>query len=164
MRDAFGSSADEAAAQIAESIDDEQRVSIAGGLLQTRMPSAPDDMFELLLRVVAAVLDDRSITRVEHAAAQVGMSVRTLQRLFRHYVGVGPKWVIMRYRLHDAAHRLAAGEEATTVATELGWFDQAHFTKDFTALIGTSPAAYAAACAGTDDREPVAVLAASGTA
>ena len=25
-----------------------------------------------------------------------------------------------------------------------GWFDQAHFTRDFTALVGQSPAAYAA--------------------
>ena len=73
------------------------------------------------------------------------MSERTLQRLFRRYVGVGPKWVLQRARLHDAVDRIDAGRvtDLASLALELGWFDQAHFTRDFTALVGQSPAAYA---------------------
>ena len=81
------------------------------------------------------------------AAERHGLSERTLQRLFRRYVGVGPKWVLQRARLHDAVERLDTADgpvDLAALATELGWFDQAHFTRDFTALVGQSPAAYAA--------------------
>ena len=41
-------------------------------------------------------------------AARHAVSTRTLQRLFRRHVGVGPKWVLRRYRLQEAAEQLAA--------------------------------------------------------
>jgi AraC-like DNA-binding protein len=53
--------------------------------------------------------------------------------------------VIQRYRLHEAAKRLAADPSAaqSALAADLGYSDQAHFIRDFKALVGTSPAAYA---------------------
>jgi AraC-like DNA-binding protein len=67
-----------------------------------------------------------------------------LQRWFNEYVGVGPKWVINRYRLHEAIERLAGDlpVDWTQLALELGYFDQAHFIRDFKALVGVPPAAY----------------------
>ncbi|HSO64586.1 MAG TPA: helix-turn-helix transcriptional regulator, partial [Ornithinibacter sp.] len=67
-----------------------------------------------------------------------------LQRLFTHHVGVGPKWVLGRYRMHDAVRELDAGFEGTLtdLAVRYGWSDQAHFTRDFTALVGVTPGAY----------------------
>jgi AraC-like DNA-binding protein len=73
--------------------------------------------------------------------------MRRLQRLFSDYVGVGPKWVIRRYRLHEAAARAAdgAGLDLVRLAAELGYADQAHLTRDFTAMVGVPPARYARA-------------------
>jgi AraC-like DNA-binding protein len=34
------------------------------------------------------------------------------------------------------------------LALDLGYFDQAHFIKDFKAVVGRSPAEYAAMCSG----------------
>jgi AraC-like DNA-binding protein len=64
-------------------------------------------------------------------------------------VGVSPKWIIRRYRLHEAADRLANGGAAdlAELAAALGYYDQAHLTRDFTALVGKSPAEYRAAAA-----------------
>jgi AraC-like DNA-binding protein len=78
-----------------------------------------------------------------------GIPARTLQRLFNRYVGVSPKWVLRRYRLHEAAARLAEPPPGSwaQVAAELGYVDQAHFINDFTAAVGMTPAQYAAACA-----------------
>jgi AraC-like DNA-binding protein len=66
------------------------------------------------------------------------MGVRSLQQLFSEYVGVSPKWVIRRFRLHEAADRLATGGSPTWPRwpSELGYFDQAHFTSDFRKLVG----------------------------
>jgi AraC-like DNA-binding protein len=54
-----------------------------------------------------------------------------------------PKWVIQRYRLHEAAERLdTAATDLSTLAHELGYADQAHFARDFKAAVGRPPASY----------------------
>lgn len=84
---------------------------------------------------------DRSHLRVESLAEEYGVDVRTLQRLFRKYVGVSPKWVIRRYRLHEAAERLRSPTPPALaeLATSLGYADQAHFARDFKAVTGRTP-------------------------
>ncbi|WP_307849519.1 helix-turn-helix domain-containing protein [Qaidamihabitans albus] len=77
-------------------------------------------------------------------SAATGLSVRTLQRLFPDCVGVRPKWAIRVYRLNDAAKRISTdpGLDYARLAAELGYSDQAHFTRDFAAVTGIPPAAY----------------------
>src|SRR6266568_1980929 len=106
-------------------------------------------------RSVAAAADeevaaaDLAITRVDELARRLGVGTRTLQRLFAAYVGVPPKWVIRRYRLHEAAERAVLGTDVDWpgLATDLGYCDQAHLIRDFTATVGASPARYARATA-----------------
>jgi AraC-like DNA-binding protein len=94
-----------------------------------------------LRELFAAMLE--GITSVDELCTHAGYSKRTLQRLFREYVGVSPKWVLSRFRLHEAADRMADGEQDwPRLALELGFFDQAHFIKAFKAVIGRSPADY----------------------
>ena len=86
------------------------------------------------------------ITTLDELCAHAGYSKRTLQRLFREYVGVTPKWVLRRVRLHEAAERMAdGGGDWAAMALDLGYFDQAHFIKAFKSAIGRSPAEYATA-------------------
>jgi AraC-like DNA-binding protein len=82
--------------------------------------------------------------RVAEVAARHHVSERTLQRLFAAYVGIGPKWVLQRYRLHEAVEQLQARREIdwARLALELGYYDQAHFTRDFRSLVGRTPAQY----------------------
>ena len=60
------------------------------------------------------------------------------------YVGVSPKWVIRRYRLHELIERFNSGEKLdwAQLALVLGYFDQAHLINDFTTIIGYSPTQY----------------------
>jgi len=94
--------------------------------------------------IVRSIIEQPDILRVDDIAAQAGLGVRTLQRLFARYIGVSPKWVIQRKRLHEAAERLAAPEppELASLAAELGYADQAHFVRDFRNLVGVSPGSY----------------------
>jgi AraC-like DNA-binding protein len=125
--------------------DDTERIAAVEAFLRERLPE-PDGNVIAIARMARAMLDDPTITRVEDLTERFGMSARTLQRLFRRYVGVGPKWVLQRYRLHEAVERIADGEggDWAALALDLGFFDQAHFTNAFTALVGVSPAEYAA--------------------
>lgn len=142
LEDVFGSAAADLSSAVLAAEGDAERVRTVASFLSERLPEAPDPQYSLLLDAVSVMLDDCTVTRVDGVAERVGVSVRTIQRAFREYVGVSPKWIIRRYRMHDGAERLAAGEDPSTVAADLGWFDQAHFTRDFTALIGMTPAAY----------------------
>jgi AraC-like DNA-binding protein len=85
---------------------------------------------------------------VDELAEALGIGARRLQRIFAEYVGVGPKWVIRRYRMQEAAERAEArtGVDWATLSAELGYADQAHFTRDFSRVIGISPAQYARDC------------------
>ncbi|WP_229787085.1 MULTISPECIES: helix-turn-helix domain-containing protein [Actinokineospora] len=96
--------------------------------------------------MVAAIGDDRGLTRVDDLADRFGRTVRSVQRLFNEYVGVGPKWVIRRYRMHEAAARADEGGAVdwARLAADLGFSDQAHFSREFRSAVGISPARYAA--------------------
>lgn len=127
------------------SVDDtDERADRAEAFLRARLP-APDENRVLAGQLVDRILHDRSILRVEDLVRHAGLGARTLQRLFSRYVGATPKWVIQRYRLHEAAERLASGEEVAgpSLAYDLGYCDQAHFINDFRAIVGVSPAEYA---------------------
>ena len=95
---------------------------------------------------MSRITADPGLRRVGQLSAASGMSARSLQRLFADYVGVSPKWVMRRARLHEAAERADSGEfvDWAELAADLGYADQAHLSRDFTATIGVPPTSYAA--------------------
>lgn len=123
--------------------DDESRAAVLDAALAPAAPEPPGPYLDLL-GLVAAMISDRELVRVDQVAALGAMSVRSLQRLFATYVGVSPKAVLARYRLQDAAAAIDAGEvdDLAGLAASLGWFDQAHFSRDFRSVVGTTPSAY----------------------
>jgi AraC-like DNA-binding protein len=136
---------DEVAAQdaVLDTSDDVAMMEAANGLLRMALP-ARDPQVERIAAMLRAVESTPGLTQVAELAAHAHMSVRSLQQLFSEYVGVSPKWVIRRFRLHEAADRLAQGDEVdlAALAQGLGYFDQAHFTSDFRRLVGKSPGRY----------------------
>lgn len=131
-------------AQVGAAEDPEARVRLLADFLQAGWPDH-DATALMLADLVEQVAADRSLTRVARVVARSGLTVRHLQRLFAEYVGAGPKWVIQRCRLQDAAARASADAQVdwAALAAELGFADQAHLTRAFTATIGSPPAAYA---------------------
>ena len=120
--------------------EDRARVEVA---LRT-LVAGPDPDHALVVALVAEMLADRTLVRVAQVTERHGLSARRLQRLFARYVGVGPKWVLARHRMHDVVAALDAGYEGSLadLAAGHGWYDQAHFTRDFRALVGVTPARY----------------------
>jgi AraC-like DNA-binding protein len=143
----WGPAASALAERMAAARDADRLVELVEGFLRERWPP-PDPQVELVQRIVAALLHDRTIARVDDVTEMFNINPRTLQRMFQRYVGVSPKWVLRRYRLHEAAAVLAQERHRpwAEVAAELGYFDQSHFIRDFTAAIGMTPLAYAQAC------------------
>jgi AraC-like DNA-binding protein len=139
----FGPLAEKTRQAIMLAETDDDMTSHAESLLFSALPE-PDPVAEQTASLVALITSDSSLRRVDQLASACGLSVRGLQRMFADYVGVSPKWVMRRARLHDAALRADGGEPVdwATLALDLGYADQAHLTRDFTATIGVPPARY----------------------
>ncbi|MFG2723446.1 DUF6597 domain-containing transcriptional factor [Streptomyces sp. NPDC048416] len=121
---------------------DEDRVAALDAFLLGLDPR-PDPQAELAMDLVDRVRRDRSLRRVDVLAREAGLSTRSLQRLFAGWVGVGPKWVVLRYRIHEALEQAESGGAVdwARLAGELGYADQAHLVRDFTATLGAPPSA-----------------------
>ena len=99
--------------------------------------------------LVNAIVDDvegsPDLLRVDELCARFELSERTLQRLLHKRIGLGPKWLIRRRRLQESAERLRdAGAGLAAIAADLGYADQAHFTRDFRRATGLTPGEFAA--------------------
>lgn len=138
--------------------DPEAHIAAVESHLLARLPD-PDPRYDLVRVVVADMLAVPPATTVTQLSRRHAVTARTLQRAFNDFVGVSPKWVLKRYRMHTAAERIAAGDDdLAALAADLGYFDQAHFTRDFGEQVGTPPAEYAKACAAMAGRATAARL------
>jgi AraC-like DNA-binding protein len=139
----FGAAAGELAGRIYDARNVEERIGIAEGFVRGRLTGAVLAAVRTVNGLVDAILADRAILKVDDIVDRYGIGKRNLEKLFREYIGVTPKWVIQRYRLHEAAERLdTAATDLSTLAYELGYADQAHFVRDFKAAVGRPPASY----------------------
>lgn len=120
-----------------------------GQFLHARLPVPPGPSVETT-GLAERAINDPTIHRVDELAAATGWSVRHLERRFREDVGVSPKAVILRARIYRALELLRQGHEVdwAALAANLGYADQPHFTRDFTATIGMNPTACARSCLG----------------
>jgi AraC-like DNA-binding protein len=103
------------------------------------------DALSLKAREIVEVAEnDREIVSVTKLASALALSVRSVQNICQRALGVSPKWLIRCFRLQDALARLDVDSDAnlSALAQELGYFDQAHFTKDFKQVTGVSPGRY----------------------
>jgi AraC-like DNA-binding protein len=144
IKDIFGPQGLDLDRAVLKSDDDSSCIAAVEAFLRSRRPQANENA-SLASEIVYAVARERGILKVQDLVDRYDMDKRTLQRLFARYVGVSPKWVIQRYRLHEAAEQLGASAtmSQSELALSLGYSDQAHFVRDFKAIVGVSPAAYA---------------------
>ncbi|HSR70372.1 MAG TPA: helix-turn-helix domain-containing protein [Acidobacteriota bacterium] len=81
---------------------------------------------------------------VERMTQLSGLSARTLERLFKTQVGLPPKLFCRILRL-QAVIRSAASHSPSSLrdaALDAGYYDQAHFLKDFKSFAGVPPGTF----------------------
>ncbi len=128
---------------VLSSRSEKEKVEAANAFFRSRTPK-PDKTITLAGALVDRILREPNIKTVDDLVDRAGIGKRSLQRLFNEYVGVSPKWVIRRYRLHELIERTNDGVEPdwSQLALDLGYFDQAHLINDFRSITGYSPTEY----------------------
>jgi AraC-like DNA-binding protein len=92
------------------------------------------------------IKNNSEINRVELLAELSQHSVRNLQRMFKTYVGLSPKWLIRKYRLHQALEMLENQQlSIAELAANLDYADQSHLIRDFNTFLNITPKQYASA-------------------
>lgn len=113
---------------------------------------------EPTLAVTAAtrLFEARGQGTVAALANSVGLSVRQLERQFQAQVGMSPK-LLARVTRFEAAQRHifeSAEPSFTRLAHDLGYADQAHFTREFRAFAERSPGGFLAEAREMVRRQP----------
>lgn len=95
-------------------------------------------------RILAHLVDTRGGAQVQELASVARVSSRQIDRLFARYLGIGPKTVARVLRFQSALMALMRdpGCALAEVAASAGYFDQAHFIKDFKRMSGGVPRGY----------------------
>lgn len=120
-----------------------EAVAVLAAALRRSLPVDAEGV--LINQVVAFIENAPEVVRVTQVCERFDLSERTLQRLVRRRVGLSPKWLIQRRRLHEASARLRDRPGSLAqVAADLGYADQPHFTRDFRAVTGMTPGEFAA--------------------
>ncbi|MCM3785170.1 helix-turn-helix transcriptional regulator [Neobacillus mesonae] len=103
-----------------------------------------DELAAAMDKITEYIQKQQDITKVDQVCEHFQINKRTLQRIFKQYVGISPKTVIKLYRLQNAAEALELGQDINTLelSLELGYHDQSHFIKDFKTVVGQTPEAY----------------------
>ena len=81
-------------------------------------------------------------TAMDAAASAVGCSSRHLRRVVLDYIGIPPAEYVQLRRFDRALPLLQRAETLTEVAHRAGYYDQAHFCRDFKELSGMTPGDY----------------------
>lgn len=81
---------------------------------------------------------------IPQLARAFAISQRQLERLYQDQVGISPKQYAQLLRVETARLALKRMREQTTayLAAELGFYDQSHFIREFSAVVGLTPYAY----------------------
>lgn len=93
---------------------------------------------------VDTMIENTGNSNIEQLSAKLGMSKRQLERRFTAAVGISPKLFARIIRFQNILQLIENKEfkSFTTVAYEGGFYDQAHFIKDFKDFTGFNPKQY----------------------
>lgn len=136
--------------RLAETPDWAARLALAEAFVAARLGREPPAAVAEAWRVMAAAEGSSTVRAV---ARNAGVSRQRLASGFRDAFGVGPKTVLRLMRFQAARRRaLAGGAGWAAIAADCGFADQAHLSREFAALAGEPPAAWARRVAASDPR------------
>jgi AraC-like DNA-binding protein len=144
LEDLIGPAAGELAERLAETPDWATRIDLFERAIARRLLAAPPLPPELEW-AWQRLLESDGVVPIAALAEELGWSRRHLAVRFREELGMPPKALARLLRFERAVKRLRAGDDLADLALDAGYYDQAHFNRDFRAFAGTTPTEYLAA-------------------
>ena len=129
--------------ELHERLIDAPTMAARFGILESFLLSRPWSSVRRHPGVAAALAAIEANPSIQMADIRdlVGMTTKRLIALFRAEIGLSPK-AYARIRRMQAALRLLGSRSGAQVAAEVGYFDQAHFVREFRSFTGMTPTQY----------------------
>ena len=123
--------------QLAEATSDNSRITVVENFLISRMTATEPD--KLVLAALAIIRKSKGNIRIKELTEQLHISQSPLEKRFRQAVGASPKKFASLVRLKYVIQLYSSANSLTELGYEAGFYDQAHFIKEFKTLTGDTP-------------------------
>ena len=125
------------AEQIGEAPDKEAQLSLVEQALTKKLiKEVPDP---LIIAAIDSITMAEGNQRIEALAKKLYISRDAFEKRFRQTTGATPKHFSSIIRLRKAIEEHVPGQSLTQLALDTGYYDQAHFIREFRAFTGRTP-------------------------
>lgn len=140
LEEIFGKEVQNLEKKILESHNTNSRIQTIEKFLLEKLQT-PDLSYRIAKECVEILMQSRGQLRVDELSNQLSINRRNLERKFVSAIGLSPKQLSKMIRLQSALKMMDSPEftNLTNLAYQNGYFDQAHFIKDFKEFTGLSP-------------------------
>lgn len=90
-------------------------------------------------RIVDRWLMQTPSPQVADLVRETGMSIRSVERMTKHFYGLSPRMLARRYRAVRAAAALARGDQLQDGAVSDAFYDQSHLIREIKRFAGATP-------------------------
>ena len=123
--------------QLAEALTNPERITLLEKFFIGRMTRGEPD--KLVLAALALIHKSKGNIRIKDLVQQLHTSQSPLEKRFRAAVGASPKKFSSIVRLKNLLQQFPKTGSLTELGYEAGFYDQAHFIKEFKAFTGDTP-------------------------
>jgi AraC-like DNA-binding protein len=143
IQDIFGKAGEELAQAIIASLSTRERIHLIEKFLLSKLESQAT-IDSITHACVETILKTQGQLGVSELADKLNIHRRNLERRFETAVGMSPKQLSRIVRLQSTLKLLEQKKYSnlTSLAYESGYYDQAHFIKDFKEFTGISPKSF----------------------
>ena len=136
--DLFGPWIDEVATALEKATTVEEKLVIGNNFARevlTRNEQPP----MWFIRTVDGWLTASPSPQVPELVEATGMSIRSVERMTKHYYGLSPRMLARKYRAVRAASALARGEGLDAAQLGDAFYDQSHLIREIKRFAGATP-------------------------
>lgn len=123
--------------RLTEAVDNHQRIIIIETFLLQQLRNTSRD--PLIQNAIQLIRQHNGILRIKELVTSLYISQDAFEKRFRAVVGSTPKQFASIIRLRELIKNYPSHHSLTAASYAAGYFDQAHFIKDFRLFTGQSP-------------------------
>lgn len=107
-----------------------EKIEILDNYLLSKIKREAPELIQTLIEELNISGDEHSVFTI---ATKYDVSTKTIQRLFKQYIGIRPKKYLRLHKIVRVIHLLKEKKEfdLSSLTYELGYSDQSHFIKEF---------------------------------
>jgi AraC-like DNA-binding protein len=126
--------------QLYNAKNDQQRISVVENFLISQLKVRQSD--KLVSAALAFIHEAKGDVRISDLANHLNLSQSPLEKRFRQIVGTSPKKFASIVRMKHIIGSLDGRQSVPDFAYNAGFYDQAHFIKQFKSFTGETPTAF----------------------